>query len=130
MEALGAADPVALKSGADIAVVREAADCAAGRGPWLVHQCHLQSLFETIEGILDGTDRSPGTSDLTHEAANPSSAGRPRPREWWAGSPRIWNKNLKTSGSPPTGAIGLVSRHAGPVRPDLLEIPETGGTIS
>ncbi|MGE3999048.1 MAG: sugar phosphate isomerase/epimerase family protein, partial [Planctomycetaceae bacterium] len=44
---------VALKTEDDVPWAQSAADEAATRGLTLVHQCHTQSLFETIEGIED-----------------------------------------------------------------------------
>ncbi|MCB1235131.1 MAG: sugar phosphate isomerase/epimerase [Verrucomicrobiae bacterium] len=130
-EALGAPlIRVALKSGADIAAAREAADRAAGRGLRLVHQCHLQSPFETIEGILDTLERigRPENFGLIYEAANLEQCGQDHGRETVARlAPWIWNVYLQNQRLAADGAIGLVSRHAGPVRFDLLEIPETGG---
>lgn len=40
-----------MKTENDIAAVRRAADESAERGITLVHQCHTQSLFETVDDI-------------------------------------------------------------------------------
>ena len=44
---------ICMKKGEDISWAQRASDEAAERGMRLAHQCHVASLFETIEGSLD-----------------------------------------------------------------------------
>lgn len=129
-EALGAPMiRVALKSDADIGPAQSAADEAAERGLQLVHQCHLQSIFETIEGTIETLKRIDRENfGLIFEAANLEQCGQDYGPETIARlAPWIRNVYLQNQRLTADGAIELVSRHNGPVRFDIIEIPDRGG---
>jgi len=69
---------VCLKEQADIEAARLASDKARERGIRLAHQCHTQSLFETIEGCLDVCSRVDRPNfGLIYEPANLALCGEP-----------------------------------------------------
>ena len=69
---------VCLKEQADIEAARLAADEANERGIRLAHQCHTQSLFETIDGCLDVCRRVGRPNfGLIYEPANLALCGEP-----------------------------------------------------
>lgn len=120
---------VALKSEADIEPARNAAVEAEKRGLVLVHQCHLQSIFETvdeIESTLRRIDRP--NFGLIFEAANLEQCGQDYGEETIARlAPWIRNVYLQNQRIHPDGSITLESRHAGPMNFDVIEIPDPGG---
>jgi len=129
-EALGAPMiRVALKSEADIEAAQAAADEAAGRGLTLVHQCHVQSLFETVEEIIETLNRIDRPNfRLIFEAANLEQCGQSYGPETISRlAPWIANVYFQNQKLNPDGAITLESRHAGPVSFDIIEIPDPGG---
>ncbi len=120
---------VALKSEADIGAAQRAADEAAERGKVLVHQCHVQSIFETVDEIIHSLDLiNRANFRLIFEAANLEQCGQKYDRGTIARlAPWIANVYLQNQKLSPNGAVTLESRHAGPVTFDIIEIPETGG---
>jgi sugar phosphate isomerase/epimerase len=129
-EALGASMiRVCIKTETDIAAARRAADEAAERGITLVHQCHAESLFETVDKIemrLCQIDRS--NFGLIFESANleicgqdygPATIARLAP---WIRNVYVQNQQLNAE-----GAITLNTWVRGPISFDNIGIPEAGG---
>jgi len=120
---------VCLKQPSDIAAARTAADQAAERNIKLVHQCHVLSLFETLDGIeecLREIDRP--NFGLIFEAANleqcsqdygPSAVMRLAP---WIENVYLQNQRMSSS-----GAITLETWCQGSVKIDLCEVYESAG---
>ncbi len=129
-EALGAPMVrVCIKAEDDLAAAREAADAAGARGLKLVHQCHVQSLFETadsIERALERIDRE--NFGLIFEAANLEQCGQDygveviRRLAPWIANVYLQNEILK-----PDGAVTLETRRRGPVSFDIIQVHEPGG---
>lgn len=115
---------VALKQEADIAAAQHAADEAARTGITLVHQCHTQSLFETVDGIertLRAIDRP--NFGLIYEPANLEICGQDYgPATIQRLAPWIVNVYLQNHALKPDGAVTLNTWCRGPVRFDLLPI--------
>ncbi len=129
-EALGAPMiRVALKSASDIESARSAAAEAENRGLVLVHQCHLQSIFETVDEIESSLKRIDRPNfGLIFEAANLEQCGQAYGEESIERlAPWIRNVYLQNHIIRPGGNVTLVSRHAGSVEFDIVEIPEPGG---
>ncbi len=129
-EALGAPMiRVCIKQADDIVHVQRAADLAAERELNIVHQCHVQSLFETLEEIerrVLEIDRP--NFGIIFEAANLEQCGQnyglsaiQRLAPW------IQNVYLQNQRIRPDGAITLNTWCNGAVSIDLCEIPEPGG---
>ena len=120
---------VCIKTQADINAAKHAADQAAERGRTLVHQCHNQSLFETVSDIvskLREIDRP--NFALVFEAANlelcRQDYGIITIREL---APWIQNVYLQNQQIHPGGAITLDTWCGGPVSFDTCEIPDPNG---
>lgn len=119
---------VCIKKPEDISFAQKAADQAAERGLTLVHQCHVQSLFETLDEIeshLNEINRP--NFGLIFEAANLEQCGQ----EY--GVPAIerltpWIRNvyLQNQRISPDGAVTLETWCKGPVTFDVCEIHESG----
>lgn len=129
-EALGAPMiRVCIKKPEDIIDVQYAADEAAKRGLKIVHQCHVQSLFETLDEIetrVQEIDRP--NFGLIFEAANLEQCGQNYgPPAILRLAPWIQNVYLQNQRISPTGAITLQTWCNGPVPIDLCEIPDDGG---
>ena len=100
---------VCIKREEDVAHVRTAADAAAERGLKIVHQCHVQSLFETLDEIEQRVveiDRS--NFGIIFEAANLEQCGQ----DYGQASiqrlaPWIENVSLQSPRLSSTGAITL-----------------------
>ena len=129
-EALGASMiRVCIKEPDDIAHVRTAADAAAERGLKIVHQCHVQSLFETLDEIeqrVREIDRP--NFGIIFEAANLEQCGQ----DYGSAAvkrlaPWIENVYLQNQRMNPAGAITLSTRVSGEVSIDLCEIHEPDG---
>jgi sugar phosphate isomerase/epimerase len=120
---------VCIKTSDDLVAARRAASQAADRGLTLVHQCHVQSPFETvsqIERCLQEIDHP--NFGLIFEAANleecqqdygPATIARLAP---WIRNVYLQNQRLS-----PTGQITLDTWTQGPVSFDIIDIPEPGG---
>lgn len=120
---------VCIKQPDDIAYARNAADAAAERGIKIVHQCHVQSLFETLDEIVDRLEQIDHANfGLIFEAANLEQCGQeygPSAIERLA--PWIQNVYLQNQRLNPTGAITLQTWCGGPISFDVCEIPDSGG---
>ncbi|MCG8600348.1 MAG: sugar phosphate isomerase/epimerase [Verrucomicrobiales bacterium] len=120
---------VCLKEQDDIAPARSAADEARERGIQLAHQCHIGSIFETVDQIIESLDAIDRPNfGLIYEAANleqcqqdygPDTIRRLAP---WIRNVYLQNQRLDAE-----GAVTLETRCAGPVSFDIIEIPEAGG---
>ncbi len=120
---------VCIKTESDIASACRAADEAAERGIAVVHQCHVQSLFETVDEIekrLRQIDRP--NFGLIFEAANleecrqdygPATIARLAP---WIRNVYLQNQRLN-----PNGAVTLDTWSHGPICFDIMNIPAAGG---
>ena len=120
---------VALKQEFDIPWAQRAADEAAEAGLKLVHQCHTQSLFETVSGIEETLKRI-GRSNfgLVYEPANLELCGQGYGEETVKRlGPWIFNVYLQNQVIRPEGSITLKTWHRGPVPFDLIPIYEDGG---
>jgi sugar phosphate isomerase/epimerase len=120
---------VCIKQPDDIAFARIAADMAAKRGLKLVHQCHNQSLFETLDEIasrLREIDRP--NFGLIFEAANLElSAQDYGPEAIERLAPWIENVYLQNQRLNSNGAITLDTWNRGPVSFDVTQIHDPGG---
>jgi sugar phosphate isomerase/epimerase len=120
---------VAVKTEDDIPWAQRAADEAAERGLRLAHQCHTQSLFETIDGI-EQTLRHIGRSNfgLIYEPANLELCGQDyRQKAIRRLAPWIFNVYLQNQILKPDGKLSLITWCRGPIPFDLIPIPQAGG---
>jgi sugar phosphate isomerase/epimerase len=120
---------VALKNQSDIACAQRAADEAAAHGISLVHQCHTQSLFETVDGIertLQQIQRP--NFGLIYEPANLELCGQEyAPKTIQRLAPWIFNVYLQNQVLRSDGKLSLNTWCRGPVRLDLIPIYQEGG---
>ena len=120
---------VCIKQPDDIAYARNAADAAAERGIKIVHQCHVQSLFETLDEIVECLQQIDHANfGLIFEAANLEQCGQ----EYGSSAierlaPWIQNVYLQNQRLSPTGSITLQTWCGGPISFDVCEIPDAGG---
>ena len=120
---------VALKTEEDIPWAQRAADEAAERGLKLVHQCHTQSLFESVEGI-ERTLRRIGRPNfgLVYEPANLELCGQDYRQETIRRLvPWIFDVYLQNQTLTPNGKLTLSTWCRGPVQFDLIPIHQAGG---
>jgi sugar phosphate isomerase/epimerase len=120
---------VALKSEEDIRWAQRAADEAAERNLKLAHQCHTQSLFETVDGI-ERTLRRIGRANfgLIYEPANLELCGQDyRHKTIRRLAPWIFNVYLQNQILKPNGKLSLLTVCRGPVPFDLIPIAQAGG---
>ena len=120
---------VCLKTESDIAAARHAADEAAERGMTLVHQCHNQSLFETVDEIerrLKQIDRAnfglifePANLEECRQDYGPDTIARLAP---WIRNVYLQNQRLN-----PNGGVTLDTWSHGPISFDIIGIHEPGG---
>ena len=119
---------VCLKEEADLPYAQQAADRAQKRGLLLVHQCHIQSLFETLDQIearLMQIDHP--HFGLIFEAANLQQCGQDYgPEAIQRLAPWIKNVYLQNQRLHSQGGITLDTWSRGPVTLDVCEIPEAG----
>ena len=120
---------VCMKSPEDIPFARAAADLAEDRGIRLVTQCHIQSIFETVDQIVDSLEKiSHPNFGLIYEAANLEQCRQPYGLATierlvpWIANVYIQNQRLN-----PNGKLTLDTWSHGPVSFDLIEIPDNGG---
>lgn len=115
---------VCLKSAGDIAAARQAAAMAGDRGLQLLHQCHVQSLFETVDAIeatLSEIDHP--AFGLIFEAANLEECGQRYDESTIRRlSPWIRNVYLQNQVMSPTGSIKLHTWCRGDVSLDIVPI--------
>lgn len=129
-EALGATLlRVCIKTDDDLRAAREACRKAADRGMMLLHQCHAESQFETVDQI----EKSIETIDhaafgLVFEAANLEECredyGLDSIRRL---APWIRNVYLQNQRVSENGAVTLNTWSYGPISFDIIQIPESGG---
>jgi sugar phosphate isomerase/epimerase len=120
---------ICMKSADDIAWARDAADAAQERGLRLAHQCHTQSLFETVDEILEVV-QSVGRANfgIIYEPANLELCGQP-----YAGQvleqlyPWTFNVYLQNQRMHAAGADTLDTWCRGTVRFDQCPLWEAGG---
>lgn len=120
---------VALKKEEDIPWAQRAADEAAEFGVKLVHQCHTQSLFETVDGIERTLQRigrpnfglvyEPANLELCAQNYGPGTVRRLAP---WIFNVYLQNQVLK-----PDGKTTLTTWCRGAVPFDLIPIHRPGG---
>ncbi|MCA9192276.1 MAG: sugar phosphate isomerase/epimerase [Planctomycetales bacterium] len=120
---------VCIKKSSDISAAQRAADEAAERGMHLLHQCHIQSLFETlpeIKACLQAIDRA--NFGLIFEAANLEQCGQSYgPTTISELKPWIRNVYLQNQRLSPAGSLTLNTWCRGSIQFDLCEIPDCGG---
>src|SRR5688572_24600281 len=106
---------VALKQEGDIPWAQRAADEAAEAGLKLVHQCHTQSLFETVAGIEETLGRiGRANFGLVYEPANLELCGQSYGAETVKRLGRwIFNVYLQNQIIHPEGSITLKTWHRG-----------------
>lgn len=120
---------VCIRTEGDLEAAQHAADLAAQRGLTLLHQCHVQSRFETVEQIvasLECIDRD--NFGLIFEAANLEECRQ----EYGPGTirrlaPWIRNVYLQNQRLTPNGKITLDTWTHGPVTFDVIPITDAGG---
>ena len=120
---------VALKTEEDISWAQRAADEAAERGLQLVHQCHTQSLFETVDGIDRTLSRIARPNfGLIYEPANLELCGQGYRHETIQRlAPWIFNVYLQNQMLKPDGKLSLTTWCRGPIPFDLISIHQPGG---
>ncbi|MDG1892575.1 MAG: sugar phosphate isomerase/epimerase [Verrucomicrobiota bacterium] len=120
---------ICIKTEDDIQAAKKAADEAAERHLSLVHQCHVQSMFETvdqIENCLRSMDRP--NLGLIYEAANLEECRQDYGRNSiqrlapWIKNVYLQNQKVKSD-----GAITLDTWTHGPISFDIMGIVEPGG---
>jgi len=120
---------VCIKQEEDLAFAQSAADEAAERGLKLAHQCHADSLFETVDQIeanLKWIGRE--NFGLIFEAGNLDECGQPYgPDTIKRLAPWIFNVYIQNQRCHPDGAVTLQTRCRGPVSLDILPVQEPGG---
>jgi sugar phosphate isomerase/epimerase len=120
---------VCLKHAEDIAAAQRAADLAAKQGVRLAHQCHTDSLFETVPGILDVLSKI-GRSNfgIIYEPANLMVCGEPYGRDVLQRlAPHLMNVYVQNHRLNPAGKSSILTRARGTVRYDLIPLWERGG---
>lgn len=129
-EALGAdLIRVCIKVDDDIPFARQASDEARERNIRLVHQSHLRSLFETVEGSLDVL-RNIGRDNfgITYEPANLSHAGQSYGEDTLrAFEPYLFNVYVQNHALDPDGDLPMETWTNGTVMTRLRPLDEPGG---
>ena len=120
---------VCIKTEEDIAYAQRASDEAAERNLKLVHQCHIQSLFETVDQIFDRLKEiNRNNFGLIYEAANLEECrqayGADTIRRFGR---KIFNVYLQNQRINKNGAVTLDTWSHGLVSFDLIDIPDDGG---
>jgi sugar phosphate isomerase/epimerase len=108
---------VCMKSQEDIAAAQRSADQAAERGIRLAHQCHTDSLFETVEQCLDVFNRIDRENfGLIYEPANLMLCGQSYGRDTLRRlAPHVMNVYLQNHRQGPDGQSRLFTRTRGDV---------------
>jgi sugar phosphate isomerase/epimerase len=120
---------ICMKSADDIEWARTAADVAQERGMRIAHQCHTQSLFETVDETLEIL-RSVGRANfgLVYEPANLELCGQAYVGQALeALYPWIFNVYLQNQRLHANGSDSLNTWCRGPVRFDQCPLWEDGG---
>lgn len=120
---------VCLKEQADIEAARLASDKARERDIRLAHQCHTQSLFETIEGCLDVCRRVDRPNfGLIYEPANLALCGEPYGREAIEQlADVIFNVYLQNHTPDPRGTLMMDTWSQGRIPTTLHRFTDPGG---
>jgi sugar phosphate isomerase/epimerase len=120
---------VCMKREEDIAAAARAADLARERGIRLAHQCHTNSLFETIEQIVEVLSRIGRENfGLIYEPANLMLCGQPydgaalKRLAPWLMNVYVQNHRLAADGT-----VCLPTRVRGDVRYHDIPLWESGG---
>lgn len=120
---------VCLKEQSDIEAARLASDKARERGIRLAHQCHTQSLFETIEGCLDVCSRVDRANfGLIYEPANLALCGEPYgPEAIERLAEVIFNVYLQNHTPDPQGTLMMDTWSQGRIPTTLHRFTDPGG---
>lgn len=120
---------VCLKEQADIEAARLASDKALERGIRLAHQCHTQSLFETIEGCLDVCSQVDRPNfGLIYEPANLALCGEPYgPEAIERLAEVIFNVYLQNHTPDPQGTLMMDTWSQGRIPTTLHRFTDPGG---
>ena len=120
---------VCIKEESDVPRTQRACDEAAERGMTLLHQCHIQSLFETVDQIVKSTESIDRPNfGLIFEAANLEECGQSYGADTIDRlAPWIQNVYLQNQRLDANGKVTLDTWCRGPVSFDIIEIPDTGG---
>jgi len=120
---------VCLKEQSDIEAARLASDKARERGIRLAHQCHTQSLFETIEGCLDVCSRVDRSNfGLIYEPANLVLCGEPYGSEAIERLAEvIFNVYLQNHTPDPQGTLMMDTWSQGRIPTTLHRFTDPGG---
>ncbi|MCY3659473.1 MAG: TIM barrel protein [Caldilineaceae bacterium] len=120
---------VCLKEQVDIEAARLASDKARERGIRLAHQCHTQSLFETIEGCLDVCSRVDRPNfGLIYEPANLALCGEPYgPEAIERLAEVIFNVYLQNHTPDPQGTLKMDTWSQGRIPTTLHRFTDPGG---
>ena len=120
---------VCMKHDDDIPWAQRAADQARERGIRLAHQCHTDSLFETVAGSLDVIKRVGRQNfGIIYEPANLMLCGEEYgPRTLKQLGPHIMNVYVQNHRMSLTGKTSLPTRVRGEVRYDPIPLWEPGG---
>lgn len=120
---------ICMKHEDDIPWAQRAADQAHERGIRLAHQCHTDSLFETVAGSLDVIRRvGRANFGIIYEPANLMLCGEeygPKALERLA--PHLLNVYVQNHRPDAQGKTKLPTRVRGEVRFDLIPLWEPGG---
>lgn len=120
---------VCIRSEDDLAVTRLACDKAADRGMTLLHQCHAESEFETVDQIVQSCESIDHPAfGIVFEAANleecRNNYGVDSIRRL---APWIRNVYLQNQRVTENGSVTLNTWSHGPISFDIIQIPESGG---
>jgi sugar phosphate isomerase/epimerase len=120
---------VCMKREEDIAAAARAADEARERGIRLAHQCHTNSLFETVDQIVDVLSRVGRENfGLIYEPANLMLCGQPYGVEALRRfAPWLMNVYVQNHRLAPDGPVRLPTRVRGEVRYHDIPLWESGG---
>jgi sugar phosphate isomerase/epimerase len=120
---------VCMKREEDIAAAARAADQARERGIRLVHQCHTNSLFETVDQIVDVLKRVGRENfGLIYEPANLMLCGQPYGEQTLRRfAPWLMNVYVQNHRLAPDGPVCLPTRVRGEVRYHDIPLWESGG---
>jgi sugar phosphate isomerase/epimerase len=120
---------VCMKCDDDIAAAQRAADQARERGIRLAHQCHTNSLFETVDGMLDVLARIGRENfGLIYEPANLMLCGQPYgPGTLKRLAPHLMNVYVQNHRLADDGPVCLPTRVRGDVRYHDIPLWQPGG---
>ena len=119
---------VCIKTRDDLLAAQRAADEAAERGIVLVHQCHVQSLFETVDQIVECLNEiNRSNFGLVYEAANLQQCSQDYgPETIKRLAPSIRNVYLQNQRIAANGLFTLDTWTGGQVKFDVVEVSQSG----